>query len=79
MAGSFLWSGHLERLAWQEVHSPKLEGGLHVSFLATRAQALLAKQVCWTIGNGGPAATHWAYWIGRHLAIFPIWLPLAKW
>ena len=28
--------GPLERLAWQELHSPLLEGGLNVSSIATR-------------------------------------------
>ena len=38
----------LERLAWQELHCPKLEGSLRKSCLATRAPALLAKQMCLT-------------------------------
>ncbi len=68
VAGSFLWAGHLEQIAWQELHSPRLEGGLQVSCLASRAQALLSKQICWTIGNSGPAVNHLAYWLGCHLA-----------
>ena len=63
-AGAFLWRGHLERLAWQELHCPPLEGGLGVSSIATRAQALLAKQFCWAVGQEGEAAAHWAYWVG---------------
>ncbi len=46
MAGSFLWAGHLERITWQKLHSPKLEVALQVSCLASRAQALLSKQIC---------------------------------
>ena len=68
MAGAYLWSGHFERLAWQELHAPLLAGGLAISCLASRAQALLTKQICWSIGHGGRAAGHWAYWIGHRLA-----------
>jgi hypothetical protein len=42
-------------------------GGLKLSCLQTRGQALLAKQVCWAIGQGGQAAALWAYWIGQDL------------
>ena len=61
MAGSYLWKGHLERLALQELHSQRSEGGLKISCLVTRAQALLAKQVCWSLGHGGQAAGHWSF------------------
>ena len=68
-AGAFLWKGrNLGRLAWQELHSPLTEGGLNVSSVATRAQALLSKQFCWAVGNGGEAAAHWAYWLGPAVA-----------
>jgi hypothetical protein len=91
-AGSFLWRSHLERLAWQELHSPLTDGGLAVSDLNSRAQALLAKQFCWQAGNGGHAAGHWAYWLGSRLAgllpqlipgphaptVPPAWLGLAE-
>jgi hypothetical protein len=45
-AGAFLWRGRLERLAWDELHSPPSQGGLGLTCVATRAQALLAKQAC---------------------------------
>ena len=63
-AGAFLWRGHLERLAWQELHCPALDGGLGVSSITTRAQALLSKQFCWAVAQEGEAAAHWAYWVG---------------
>lgn len=69
-AGSLLWKGHRERLAWQELHCPLSEGGLAISSVASRAQALITKQFCWSVGNGGNAASHWAYWIGQRLGIF---------
>jgi hypothetical protein len=69
-AGAFLWRGHLERLAWQELHMPFDGGGLNLSCLQSRGQALLAKQTCWAIGRGGQAAQLWAYWIGQPLATF---------
>ena len=83
-AGAFLWRGHLERLAWQELHCPPLEGGLGVSSIATRAQALLAKQFCWAVGQEGEAPptghTGWGpssrtsclTWL---LADMPLWCP----
>ena len=71
-AGTFLWRGGVERLAWQELHRPLLEGALAISCIRTRAQALWAKQACWAIGNGGQAAGHLAFWLGGLLEdIFP--------
>ena len=70
-AGTFLWRGlgfGLERLAWQELHRPLAEGGLAVSCIFSRGQALLAKQMCWMVGQGGPPADHLAFWLGGQLA-----------
>jgi hypothetical protein len=53
LAGAFLWGGHAERLAWQELHSRREEGGLAVSCIFTRGQALLAKQMCLQVVAGG--------------------------
>jgi hypothetical protein len=47
LAGSLLWLGHLERLAWQEMHGKMEKGGLGVSCISTRGEALLAKQFCY--------------------------------
>ena len=66
-AGTFLWRGHLERLAWQELHRPLQEGGLAITCVQSRAQALWAKQACWTLGGEGQAAQHLAYWLGPAL------------
>ena len=57
-AGNFLWRGHLERLAWQELHRPLLEGGLAISCLQSRAQAMWAKQACWALGGDTQAGLH---------------------
>ena len=71
-AGNFLWRGHLERLAWQELHRPLLEGGLAISCLQSRAQAMWAKQACWALGGDTQAGLHLAYWLGPSLeASFP--------
>ena len=64
---AFLWSGHQERLAWQELHRPLPEGGLAISCVQSRAQALWAKQACWALGGEGQAAQHLAYWLGPSL------------
>jgi hypothetical protein len=64
MASSFLWLGHLERLAWQELHGKKEKGGLGVSCIATRGEALLAKQFCHQVAAGGTLAGHLAFWLG---------------
>lgn len=64
MAGKFLWAGSFERLAWSELHGPPGAGGLGLSCLGSRSQALLAKQVLKTLGGQASAAQHWAYWIG---------------
>ncbi len=65
LAGSFLWAGHLERLAWQELHNPRLAGGLGVSCVTSRGQALLAKQLCLQVAAGGIPAAHLAFWLGQ--------------
>jgi hypothetical protein len=65
IAGSFLWAGHLERLAWQELHNPRLAGGLGVSCVTSRGQALLAKQLCHQVAAGGTPAAHLAFWLGH--------------
>jgi hypothetical protein len=64
LAGSFLWAGHLERLAWQELHHKRQAGGLGVSCIFTRGQALLAKQLCHQVAGGGIPAGHLAFWLG---------------
>ncbi len=66
-AGGFLWRGHLERLAYDELHRPLSQGGLHLSCPASRAEALLGKQTLHLIANGGRAAGHLAYWLGQRV------------
>ena len=66
-AGAFLWRSHLERLAWQELHRPLRQGGLGISCVSSRAQALWAKQACWALAAGGNAAAHVALWAGHRL------------
>jgi hypothetical protein len=65
IAGSFLWAGHLERLCWQELHNPRLAGGLGVTCVASRGQALLAKQLYLQVAAGGTPAAHLAFWLGQ--------------
>ncbi len=65
--GAFLWRGHFERLAYDELHRPLSQGGLRLSCVASRAEALLAKQTCHLIAQGGRAAGHLAYWLGQRL------------
>jgi hypothetical protein len=66
-ASAFLWRGWLERLAWDELHTPPSRGSLGLTCVATRAQALLAKQACHRIAGGGRLAAHIAYWLGLRL------------
>jgi hypothetical protein len=60
-AGDFLWRGRLERLAYDELHRPLREGGLGLSCIASRADALLVKQAAHQIAAGGRPARHFAY------------------
>ncbi len=62
-AGSFLWRGPLGRLAWQELHNREA-GGLRVSCVLSRGQALFSKQHCHQAAAGG-AAAHLAFWLGQ--------------
>jgi hypothetical protein len=74
-SGSFLWLGYLERLAWQELHNKKEAGGLGVSCIFTRGQALLSEQLCHQMAAGGFPATHLAFGLGQHLAIISLATP----
>ncbi len=64
LAGSFLWRGQCERLAWQELHQRREAGGLGISCIFTRGQNLLAKQFCWQVAGGGVPGAHLAFWFG---------------
>jgi hypothetical protein len=66
-AGDFLWRGRLERLAYDELHTPLAEGGLRLSAIPERAQSLLAKQACHRLAAGGRPTQHLAYWLGLRL------------
>jgi exonuclease III len=63
-ARAFLWRGRFEHLAWDEIHGRLHEGGLAVSNVMARGQALLAKQACHRLAGGGRPSRHLAYWIG---------------
>ncbi len=60
----FFWNGRLERLAFEVLHLPVSEGGLHLSAVSARAQALLVKQACHRLAGGGNPAAHIAYCVG---------------
>jgi hypothetical protein len=64
LAGSLLWGGHGERLAWQEQHNRREAGGLAVSCVFMRGQALLAKQMCLQVAAGSTLAAHLTFWLG---------------
>ncbi len=66
-AGDFLWRGHLERLAYDELHRPLSQGGLRLSCPASRAESLLAKQTLHLLAAGGRPASHLAYWMGQRI------------
>jgi hypothetical protein len=70
LKGAFLWRGHGERLAWQELHNRRKKGGLAVSCVFTRGQALLAKQMCLQVAAGGIPAAHLAFWLGAVVGHF---------
>jgi len=75
-ASNFLWIGRLERLAWQELHVPLHQGGLGVSCVFSRAQALWVKQAARQLAGGGPVARQLAYWLGLRLRGEPIFAGL---
>jgi hypothetical protein len=66
-AANFLWTGRLERLAWSELHNPLHKGGLGISCVFSRAQALLAKQTARQLAGEGQVANHLVYWMGLRL------------
>jgi hypothetical protein len=61
IAADFLWQGRLRRLAFDELHSKRSEGGLGLSCLQTRAQSMLAKQACHHLASRGRPALHLGY------------------
>ena len=75
-ASNFLWLGRLERLAWSELHSPLHQGGLGVSCVFSRAQALWVKQAARQLAAGGLVAKHLAYWMGLRLRAQPVFAVL---
>ena len=66
-ASTFLWQGRLERLKWEELVRPLHAGGLGVTCVASRAQAMLAKQACHRLAAGGRPAAHLSFWLGLRL------------
>jgi hypothetical protein len=62
-----LWAGRLERLALDELHSPLHHGGLGISCVATRAEALRVKLACHQLEARGQPQLHLAYWLGLTL------------
>jgi hypothetical protein len=73
---SFLWMGRSERLAFDELHSPREKGGLGLPCIQTRAEALLTKQHGHFIASGGRLAAHTALWLGPQLRHFIPYLPV---
>jgi hypothetical protein len=81
LAGSFLWVGHLERLAWQELHHRKKAGDLGVSCIFSRGQALFSKQLCHQVVAGDTPAAHQAFWLGHVVATSfhgLLWAPMYR-
>jgi len=69
-AGAFLWGGSgfgPERVAWETLHNPLAMGGLAITDIASRAEALIVKQACWLAGQGGNSTAHLAFWHGQDL------------
>ena len=66
-AGSLLWRVRLERLKWDELENPVMEGGIGLVNIQARAEALLVKQACHWLGGGGGLEAHLRYWLGLRL------------
>ena len=60
----FLWQGKLERLSLQETFNPLIEGGLGLTDVRTKADALFVKQACRILYSGSHSALHVKYWFG---------------
>ena len=66
-AADFLWRGYLERLPWDELHSPFSAGGLALPCIQTRAEALFTKQWASFVVAGDRLAAHATFWLGQPL------------
>jgi hypothetical protein len=73
---AFLWRGRTERLAMDELHRPRHQGGLGLSCVQSRAEALLTKQFLRFAAGGGPLTAHLSFWMGPQLRLRVPSLPL---
>jgi len=73
---SYLWKGRTERLAFDELHSPREKGGLGLPCIQTRAEALFTKQYAQFVAAGGRMAAHVAFWLGPQLHHLVPYLPV---
>ena len=70
MVRAFLWKGRLEHLAYDELYAPPLEGGLGLSNIKARCDALFVKQLCRILQSPGSHRDHLKYWLGLKLRGF---------
>ena len=67
--GKFLWKGKLERLTLVELCNKKVEGGLGLVEIRSKADALLLKQACRILtACDSKSWLHLKYWMGLYLS-----------
>ena len=65
----FLWRGKLEKLSLVELCNKKVDGGLGLVEIRSKADALLLKQACRILtACGSKSWLHLKYWMGLYLA-----------
>jgi len=75
---TFLWRGRPERLAFDELHRPPHQGGLGLSCIQSRAEALLTKQFLHFIAADGGLAVQLSFWLGPPLRLCVPQLPVVR-
>lgn len=64
---SFLWIGRLEKLTYEELFNSVDQGGLGLTSVAAKCDALFATQLCRLMAHQGPYREHLRYWVGVNL------------
>ena len=67
LMGSFLWLGKLERLQIDEIKNDRIQGGLGLPCVLSKANALFLKQTCRLLNPITKQYSHIKYWLGIHL------------
>ena len=74
--GAFLWHGRLERLPLKVLYNPVKKGGLAITNIQAKCDALFLKHLTKILCTESPTRNHLLYWVGLSLRnMFPELVP----